>query len=128
MDVWDETAKGNHAGGDSQERLACNAAGQIARRSVARINAGSTEKKERQVRFMDKQLLRSVMALNGDTNAALAAYLGITEQSVSNKINERGTEFRQSEICRIKDRYGLSCDMVDRIFFNSKVSNLDTEN
>lgn len=57
------------------------------------------------------------MTLNGDTNASLAAYLGITEQSVSNKINENGTEFKQGEIFRIKTRYGLDSGMVDRIFF-----------
>lgn len=57
------------------------------------------------------------MVRNGDTNASLAAYLCITEQSVSNKINENGTEFKQSEILKIKERYGLDSEMVDRIFF-----------
>ena len=66
---------------------------------------------------MNAKLLRSVMVLNGDTNAALAEFLGITEQSVSNKINENGTEFRQGEIAKIKARYNLDSDMVDRIFF-----------
>lgn len=66
---------------------------------------------------MNKALLRSVMALNGDTNATLAEYLGITEQSVSNKINENGTEFKQGEIAKIKVRYGLDSATVDRIFF-----------
>lgn len=66
---------------------------------------------------MNKALLRSVMALNGDTNAALAKYLGITEQSVSNKINENGTEFKQGEIAKIKIRYGLDSATVDQIFF-----------
>lgn len=66
------------------------------------------------------------MILNGDTNVSLAAYLGITEQSVSNKINENGTEFKQSEICKIKARYGLDSETVDRIFFAEQVSNLDT--
>ena len=69
---------------------------------------------------MDKRLFRSVMALNGDTNASLAAFLGLTEQSVSNKINEKGTEFKQGEIARIKSRYNLDSDMVDRIFFAPK--------
>ena len=54
---------------------------------------------------MDKNLLRSVMILNGDTNTSLAEYLGITKQSVSNKINENGTEFKQGEIAKIKERY-----------------------
>lgn len=66
---------------------------------------------------MNSKLLRSVMVLNGDTNASLADYLGITEQSVSNKINENGTEFKQGEIAKIKARYNLESEMVDKIFF-----------
>lgn len=66
---------------------------------------------------MNGKLLRSIMILNGDTNASLAEYLGITEQSVSNKINENGTEFKQGEISKIKTRYKLGSAMVDRIFF-----------
>lgn len=66
---------------------------------------------------MNSKLLRSFMVLHGDTNATLADFLGITEQSVSNKINENGTEFKQSEIAKIKARYNLDSDMVDRIFF-----------
>lgn len=66
---------------------------------------------------MKKELLRSIMVLHGDTNKDLADYLGITEQSVSNKINENGTEFKQGEIGRIKVRYNLTSDQVDRIFF-----------
>jgi predicted adenine nucleotide alpha hydrolase (AANH) superfamily ATPase len=33
------------------------------------------------------------MVLHGDTNKTLAAFLGISEQSVSNKINENGKAF-----------------------------------
>lgn len=71
---------------------------------------------------MNGNLLRSVMVLHGDTNASLAKYLGLTEQSVCNKINENGTEFKQGEIAKIKTRYELDSDMVDRIFFASMVS------
>ena len=66
---------------------------------------------------MKKELLRSIMVLHGDTNKDLADYLGITEQSVSNKINENGTEFKQGEIRRIKARYNLTSEQVDLIFF-----------
>jgi predicted transcriptional regulator len=66
---------------------------------------------------MKKELLRSIMVLHGDTNKDLADYLGITEQSVSNKINENGTEFKQGEIRRIRIRYNLSSDQIDDIFF-----------
>lgn len=71
---------------------------------------------------MNRDLLRSFMALHGDTNASLAKYLGLTEQSVCNKINENGTEFKQGEIFKIKTRYDLDSEMVDRIFFASMVS------
>lgn len=71
---------------------------------------------------MNSKLLRSIMIIHDDTNAKLAAYLGISEQSVCNKINENGTEFKQGEIAMIKSRYGLDADMVDRIFFDLKVS------
>ena len=67
---------------------------------------------------MNKTMLRSIMVLNGDTNSDLASLLGISEQSVSNKINENGTEFKQGEIAKIKVKYGLSAEQVEAIFFN----------
>ena len=75
---------------------------------------------------MNKELLRSIMVLYGDTNKDLADYLGISEQSVSNKINENETEFKLSEIRKIKKRYNLTKDQVDLIFFAALVSNIDT--
>ena len=66
---------------------------------------------------MRKEELRSIMVLHGDTNKDLADVLGISEQSVSNKINENGTEFKQGEIAKIKDRYKLSPEQVESIFF-----------
>lgn len=71
---------------------------------------------------MNSKMLRSVMVLHGDTNSDLASCLGITEQSVSNKINEAGTEFKQGEIAKIKARYNLTPEQVDEIFFSLKVS------
>lgn len=67
---------------------------------------------------MNSTLLKSVMVLNGDTIRDLAEFLGKTPQSVSGKINERGTEFRQGEIAAIKERYNLSAEEVEAIFFN----------
>lgn len=71
---------------------------------------------------LNNKLLRSVMILYGDTNRDLAKYLGISQQSVSSKINENGTEFRQGEIAKIKDRYSLSAEQVNNIFFDTIVS------
>lgn len=67
---------------------------------------------------MNGTMLKSVMVLNGDTIRDLAEYLRITPQSVSDKINERRTEFKQGEIAMIKERYNLSADQIDSIFFN----------
>lgn len=75
---------------------------------------------------MDSKLMKSLMVLHGDTNASLANFLGISEQSVCNKINENGTEFKLGEITKIKARWNLDADMIDRIFFAATVSNLDT--
>lgn len=66
---------------------------------------------------MNKKELKSVMALHGDTMRDLAVALGKSPQSVSDKINERGTEFKQGEIAIIKDRYNLSAEQVESIFF-----------
>jgi DNA-binding XRE family transcriptional regulator len=66
---------------------------------------------------MNKGLLRSVMALHGDTNRDLAEFLEISEQTISCKINENGTEFKQGEIAKIKERYNLSAEQVTSIFF-----------
>ncbi len=67
---------------------------------------------------MNKKLLRSVMILHGDTNKTLAEYLGISERSVSDKINESGTEFKQCEISLIIERYHLTAQQIKDIFFN----------
>ena len=66
---------------------------------------------------MNGAKLKSIMILHGDTSKNLAKFLGISEQSVCNKINENGTEFKQGEIVKIKDRYNLSPVEVDTIFF-----------
>lgn len=67
---------------------------------------------------MNQRMLKSIMALHDDTIRDLADYLGISPNSVSSKINENGTEFKQGEIAKIKERYNLSPDQVDEIFFS----------
>lgn len=67
---------------------------------------------------MNKTLLRSIMVLNNDTNKKLADYLGISEKSVNDKINENRTEFKQSEISLIKKRYSLTDEQTSAIFFS----------
>lgn len=72
---------------------------------------------------MNKQKLESVMKLHNDNGQTLAQYLGIARPTFSNKLNEtRGAEFTQGEIRLIKERYNLSAEEVDMIFFSQKVS------
>ena len=67
---------------------------------------------------MNAKLFRSIMVLNNDTNKSLAEFLNLSEQTVCNKINENGTEFKQGEIVKIKKRYNLTAEQVMAIFFN----------
>lgn len=67
---------------------------------------------------MNKAKLKSIMALHGDTNKDIAKLLKISTQSVSCKINENGTEFKQGEIKKITDKYSLSPAEVTAIFFD----------
>ena len=58
------------------------------------------------------------MVLHGHTNKDVADMLGISEQSVSCKLNENGTEFKQGEIRIIAEEYELSPEDVVAIFFD----------
>ena len=68
--------------------------------------------------MVNKKLLRSIMALHDETNSDLAKLLGISEQSVSSKINENGTQFKQGEIAKISEHYNLDAEQIANIFFN----------
>lgn len=71
---------------------------------------------------MNKNELEAEMKRFGDTGGSLADFLGMARGTFSNKINENGAEFTQSEIARIKQRYSLTAEQVDLIFFTPKVS------
>ena len=71
---------------------------------------------------MNKNLLNSFMARNGDNQEKLAEALGISLSNLNAKINGKGASFRQTEILAIKQRYNLNSDEVDSIFFNLKLS------
>ena len=67
---------------------------------------------------MNKNQLRSVMALHGDNDGMLAEYLGISKSRFSAKINETGgSEFNQGEILKIKNKYNLAAEEDDLMFF-----------
>lgn len=71
---------------------------------------------------MNKKAFDIAKLKNDDTNKDIAEYLGISEQSVSNKINETGTEFKQGEIAKLAKKWNLSADEIAEIFFGQEVS------
>lgn len=72
---------------------------------------------------MDKRELRSLLAKEGKTQGDLAEYLGLSEQTLSRKINSKdGAEFSQNEISLMKRRFKLTPKQVDSIFFAKIVS------
>lgn len=72
---------------------------------------------------MNKKLYRSKMILHGDNNESTAKALGITPQRHSAKVNgTHGAEHTRAEIAILKERWGLTAEEVDAIFFADAVS------
>ncbi len=70
---------------------------------------------------MNSQLLKSKMVEFGDTQADLAAAIGISASNLNDKINGK-VSFRQSDIAAIRRRYHLTAEEVDLIFFSEELS------
>lgn len=70
---------------------------------------------------MNKAMMVSKMKLHEDTGNSLAQFLNIAHSTLSLKINGKA-DFTQREITLIKERYNLTADEVDGIFFTHQVS------
>jgi hypothetical protein len=76
---------------------------------------------------MNKLLLKSIMALHGDSVPDLAELIGKTPQTVYNKMNEyevngKKQEFTQGEITIIAEHYKMTAEQLKDVFFTEKVS------
>lgn len=70
---------------------------------------------------MNKNALLAKMVLHGDNGGTLSDYLGISRGTFSAKINEtNGAEFTQKEIMMIKEKYNLTAEDIDHIFFTAE--------
>lgn len=67
---------------------------------------------------MNKNVFRSVMIYHGDTQKDVADALSITEQTVGDKINGL-SDFKQSEIITLIERWNLTPEQVNEIFFGA---------
>ena len=71
---------------------------------------------------MNKNMFVSKMKLFGETQEILADALDLSLSRLNAKINETdGAEFKQSEIKFFRDRWDLTPEEVDQIFFASSV-------
>lgn len=66
---------------------------------------------------MNTKMLKAKIVENGDTQAQLAAALGISASNLNDKINGK-VSFRQNEIAAIRNKYQLTALEVDAIFFS----------
>lgn len=66
---------------------------------------------------MNKNAFRAIIAYHGDTQKEVADALGISVQTVSDKVNGY-TDFKQGEIKILIERYNLTPEQVDEIFFS----------
>lgn len=73
---------------------------------------------------MQSKLFRSKMVLHDDTLQTVSEYLGITRQTLAEKL--QGTsEFKQTEIDRLITRWNLTPHEVVQIFFDNPKSHED---
>ena len=70
---------------------------------------------------MNSQLLKAKIMEHGDTQEALAKAIGISLSNLNDKLNGKAS-FRQNEIAAIKQRYHLTAEEVDLIFFGLPLS------
>ena len=69
-------------------------------------------------KLLNKNLFRAMHTARGDSQKFVAEnVLGISEQTLSSKVNGE-TDFKHSEIKLLIDRYGLTPEQVDTIFFD----------
>lgn len=75
---------------------------------------------------MNSAMMKAAIVQNGETQTILAEAMGMAQSALNARINGK-IDFRSKEIEFIRNRYHLSQDMTDLIFFENKVSGIDTE-
>ena len=75
---------------------------------------------------MNKKQLKAAMILKGDKQTDLARALGISYQTLSEKMNGK-SDFLAKEIQAIRDRYDLSAEALVSIFFDPELTKVNME-
>ena len=71
--------------------------------------------------MVKKNLLEAKMKIFGDNQSSLAEALNISLATFNYKLNGK-SEFTRDEIQKIKERYNLTAEEIDEIFFGHDVS------
>ena len=72
---------------------------------------------------MNKKEFECEMKRFGDTQGTLAEAMGISRTALNCKLNERnGSSFTQPELLLVKERYCLTAERMEEIFFTTNVS------
>ena len=72
---------------------------------------------------MNSKELKIEMLKHNETGEHLSKVLGISRQTLSNKMSEnQRTEFTQKEIAKIAEHYKLSNERISEIFFAREMS------
>jgi DNA-binding XRE family transcriptional regulator len=69
---------------------------------------------------VNKNVFKSIMVLHGDTQKTVADALDVSPQTIGDKLNGL-TDFAQSEIQALAERYKLTPAQVDEIFFGGEL-------
>jgi transcriptional regulator with XRE-family HTH domain len=69
---------------------------------------------------VNKNVFKSIMVLHGDTQKTVADALDVSPQTIGDKLNGL-TDFTQSEIQALAERYKLTPAQVDEIFFGGEL-------
>lgn len=67
---------------------------------------------------MNKYALKEIVDKNNDTMQNLADYLGIHINTLYEKIKAKKYDFTREQIFKIKEKYALTAEQIDSIFFN----------
>lgn len=67
---------------------------------------------------MDVLLFKYFAGKNSDTMRDVAKIIGVSTTTMSNKLAQKRGDFSRADIAKLKKRWQLTPEQVDKIFFN----------
>lgn len=83
------------------------------------VNANEVRKsKRKRGEIMDSALFKYYAAKNGDNMRSVATFLNRAPSTITTYLHGGKTDFSRSDIAKLKQRWQLTPEQVDKIFFN----------